>query len=87
MPISGYRIESLYPKGSIELHTKSLPLVAGRYILDIGFVRERIEWITKLNHVVEFEIQARDVYGSGFLLDRKRGFLTTEHNWVHKRDE
>ena len=87
MPISGYRIVSLYPKGSIELYTKSLPLVAGRYILDIGFVRERIEWITKLDHVVEFEIQARDVYGSGFLLDRKRGFLTTEHNWVHKRDE
>ena len=87
MPISGYRIESLYPKGSIELYTKSLPLVAGRYILDIGFVRERIEWITKLDHVVEFEIKARDVYGSGFLLDRKRGFLTTEHNWVHKRDE
>ena len=83
MPISGYPIESLFSKGTIELYIKSLPLVAGRYILDVGFARERIEWITKLNHIVEFNVLPRDVYNSGCLMDRNRGLITAEHKWSH----
>ena len=35
MPISGYKIDSLYPYGRTQLRIHSLPLVASHYLLDV----------------------------------------------------
>jgi lipopolysaccharide transport system ATP-binding protein len=82
-PISGYHIDSVYPRGSVELLIESLPFVAGRYVLDVGFVRELIEWIVRLDGVITFDVQPCDVYGSGLALTRSRGILVVEHTWNH----
>ncbi len=83
MPISGYEITALYPEGSIDLLIESLPLVGGRYNLDIAFLRERLEFIVKLENVVQFDVQPRDVYRSGLLMDRSRGIIVAKHRWNH----
>ncbi len=84
MPISGYEIASLYRQGCVDLLIESLPLVAGRYYVDIGFAREQIEFMLRFESILEFEVQAQDVYGSGLLLDRSRGLFVVKHKWDHK---
>ncbi|NOQ22406.1 MAG: ATP-binding cassette domain-containing protein [Candidatus Aegiribacteria sp.] len=83
-PISGYHIDTLGKIGKIELLLKDIPLTAGRYFFDIGFVRERIGWIVKLEKVITLNIGLRDVYNSGMALDSKRGVLVVKHSWSHK---
>lgn len=84
MPISGYRILKIYKNGEISLFIESLPFVAGNYFIDIGFVRERVEWLLKLDGVVQFNVHPQDVYGSNFILDRSRGIIVVKHKWNHK---
>ena len=84
MPISGYSIKSVYQNGYLELLMEELPSVSGRYIIDVAFVRERIERIVSLENVIEFEVAAKDVYGSGFIVNRSQGFLVVRHEWKHE---
>ena len=84
MPISGFEIPALHRDGVVELRIESLPFVAGRFHLDVGFVREQMEWIVKLEDVVSFDVQGRDVYGSGVILDRQRGMIVLPHRWSHE---
>lgn len=87
MPISGYHISKIYNNGTICLSIDSLPFVAGIYFIDIGFVRERVEWLLKLENIVKFSILPQDVYGSGFMLDRTRGMIVLKHQWSHESYE
>jgi lipopolysaccharide transport system ATP-binding protein len=84
MPISGFPIETLHPAGSIALTVESLPLVAGRYTVDIRFVRSNVECLLSLDGVVEFDVLPHDVYGSGTALDRTRGLIVVSHRWEHE---
>lgn len=84
MPISGFVIEKLHPSGYVQLTIESLPLVAGAYSMDVGFVREGIEWIVQLEDLVRFEVGEQDVYGSGLIMDRNRGLIVVPHGWQHK---
>ena len=86
MPISGYVIDDLYFNGIVELSILSLPLVSGQYVIDIGFVRESIEWVIKYEDIIKFEVQGKDVYNSGLILDRSRGIIAVEHVWKHQND-
>lgn len=86
MPISGFVIEKLHPSGYVRLTIESLPLVAGTYSMDVGFVREGIEWIVQLEDLVKFEVSEKDVYGSGLIMDRKRGLIIVPHDWEHNAD-
>jgi lipopolysaccharide transport system ATP-binding protein len=86
-PISGFPIERLYRTGDIELDIDSLPLVAGRYFVDIGFVREASEWVSRLENVIEFQVYPRDVYHSGLALDESRGMFVVDHRWQHTEVE
>ena len=83
-PISGYPITHLTHKGYVDLVFESLPLTAGRYFFDIGFIRERIEWIIKLEEIIALDIELKDVYGSGMALDNSRGVVAIPHYWVHR---
>ena len=83
-PISGYSINSIHKNGIVELDIESIPLVGGRYSIDIGFVQEKTEWITKIEEVVWFDVYPQDVYGSGFLLNRSRGLIVVNHKWGHR---
>ena len=84
MPISGYPIQKLNESGIIELTIKSLPLVAGSYSLDVGFVRESVEWLLRLDNVLSFQVAPSDYYKSGFALDRDRGMIVVDHSWNHR---
>jgi len=83
MPISGYQLVKMYSSGCIQLTLKELPLVAGTYYIDIGFVQERLEHIVRLESVIKMEVGTNDIYGSGFLLDKSRGLVVTSHEWTH----
>ena len=83
LPISGYAIENLFESGVIRLVIDCLPLVSGKYYLDVGFARESMEFILKLEHIVTFSVEPKDVYKSGLLLDRSRGLITVDHAWSH----
>jgi lipopolysaccharide transport system ATP-binding protein len=87
MPISGYPIHSVFQDGCVDLLLSSLPLVAGHYYIDIAFAREQLEFITKLENVVQFQVQAKDIYGSGLLLDRSRGLIAVKHQWDHRAND
>ncbi|NEP20167.1 MAG: hypothetical protein F6J97_25335, partial [Leptolyngbya sp. SIO4C1] len=84
MPISGYSISSLFEKGAVELEINNIPLVAGQYSIDIGFARERTEWLAKLEGVIDFDICPQDIYNSGLLMDRSRGLIVVNHRWKHR---
>jgi lipopolysaccharide transport system ATP-binding protein len=86
MPISGYPIGELGESGHVELVLESLPVTGGLYYFDVGFVRERVEWILRLDKVIVFEVQPRDVYASGMALDRSRGLIIVPHSWAHHPD-
>jgi len=83
MPISGYKIDSLYPQGRVQLRIGSLPLVASHYLLDVQFVRSGIDIIASYETLVEFDVETFDYYGSGMQLDRAIGLLVVDHSWNH----
>jgi hypothetical protein len=85
MPISGYEIETLFEAGVVELEIDSLPLVAGSYFIDVGFVRESVEWLLRLENVLKFQVTMYDFYDSGVALDRTRGVMVVDHRWNHRR--
>jgi lipopolysaccharide transport system ATP-binding protein len=82
-PISGYPITRLGRSGYLDLVIDSLPLTAGRYYFDVGFVRERTSWIIKLEEVIALDVSSKDVYGSGMALDNSRGMIVVQHHWTH----
>jgi lipopolysaccharide transport system ATP-binding protein len=84
MPISGFPIDTLHASGHVTLTVDSLPLVAGRYTLDVRFVRANVECLLSLDGVVEFDVLPKDVYGSGTALDRSRGLIVVPHRWEHE---
>jgi homopolymeric O-antigen transport system ATP-binding protein len=86
-PISGYRIEKLGVRGRVDLTIRSLPLTAGHYFLDVGFVKESREWVVRLDEVIELEISPKDVYGSGMTQKNARGVLVVPHEWDHQVEE
>jgi lipopolysaccharide transport system ATP-binding protein len=85
-PISGFDLGELGAAGELRLAIDSLPLVAGRYLIDVGFVRESVEWLLKLESLVEMRVRGADVYGSGLVLDRSRGLIVVAHHWEHRTD-
>jgi lipopolysaccharide transport system ATP-binding protein len=84
MPISGYKIDSLYPYGRTQLRIHSLPLVASHYLLDVQFVRPGMQIIAAYETLIEFDVEPFDYYGSGMQLDRAIGLLVVDHSWNHE---
>ncbi|MCK9238801.1 ABC transporter ATP-binding protein [Desulfocurvus sp.] len=83
-PISGQPVERLGARGTMRLRIDALPLTAGTYTLDVGFVREQSEWVVKLERAVTLRVTPRDVYGSGMALDQSRGAIVVGHRWEHE---
>jgi lipopolysaccharide transport system ATP-binding protein len=87
MPISGYNIDELARTGHLDLTICSLPLVGGRYLIDIIVFRPSMETILHLPEVATFEIAPTDIYNSGVGMDQKRGLLVVKHQWNHHMGE
>jgi lipopolysaccharide transport system ATP-binding protein len=87
MPISGYVIEEIGAAGTVELSVDSVPLVAGRYLLDIRFFRPHVETVVYLPEVAAVEVIPTDTYRSGVSLDQDRGMLVVAHQWEHRVGE
>ncbi|MGH9891045.1 MAG: Wzt carbohydrate-binding domain-containing protein [bacterium] len=83
MPMSGYEIDRLHKRGRVRLSIPKLPFVAGRYLMDVDFVRSGMSPIIQLEHVVEFDVEPADYYGTGRPLDRSKGLLVLDHVWNH----
>jgi lipopolysaccharide transport system ATP-binding protein len=84
MPISGYVIDELGRIGYLDLTVSSLPLVGGRYLLDLVIFRPAVELILQLPEVVVFDVAPTDIYGSGIGMDQTRGLLAVNHQWHHQ---
>ncbi len=87
MPISGYPIEELARVGHLDLTINSLPLVGGRYLIDLKIFRPAVETILQLPEVVTFEIAPTDVYKTGIGMDQQRGLFVVSHRWHHQVTE
>ena len=86
-PISGFVIDEIFSSGCIQLTLDSLPLVSGEFYIDVGFARERHEFILRLENIIKMNVAAFDVYKSGFPLDRTRGILVVPHQWQHTEEK
>jgi lipopolysaccharide transport system ATP-binding protein len=80
-PVSGYEIKELFSSGEIVLRIEDLPLVPGRYLVDLALIRSNSDWIEKYRGVVEFDVAIKDVYGSGY---SPKGLVKVEHHWSHE---
>jgi lipopolysaccharide transport system ATP-binding protein len=87
MPISGYQIDSLGRVGHLDLIIQSLPLVGGRYLVDVLVFRPHVETILHLPEVAAFEIAPTDVYNTGVGMDQTRGLFVVGHRWHHEIQE
>ncbi len=87
MPISGYNIDELGQAGYLDLKVCNLPLVGGRYLLDVKIFRPAVETILVLPEVVAFEVAPTDVYNSGIGMDQTRGLFVVNHCWNHHISE
>ncbi|MBA4149461.1 MAG: ABC transporter ATP-binding protein [Verrucomicrobia bacterium] len=83
MPISGYNIDELARVGHIDLTICSLPLVGGRYLVDVKIFRPAVETILLLTEVAAFDITPTDVYNSGIGMAQDRGLFVVQHRWNH----
>jgi lipopolysaccharide transport system ATP-binding protein len=84
MPISGYPIPELYRSGVVELRLPRLPFGAGQYYVDLGFVRERVEWLLRIDVALSLDVAPRDEYGSGFALHHNISAIVADHVWDHR---
>lgn len=84
-PISGYIIEELFEKGFVDLVIDSMPLTSGKYFMDIGIAKEKVEWVIKVQELVELFVDFKDVYGSGMALDNSKGMIVVKHKWDHNK--
>jgi lipopolysaccharide transport system ATP-binding protein len=82
-PMSGFKIDGLYPHGQVQLSIDSLPLVASHYLLDLELVRPGYQNIATFQTLIEFDVELFDYYGHGDALDRSRGLLVVDHSWKH----
>jgi len=84
MPFSGYYLEDIKGRGFFEVILEDLPLVGGTYLLDIVFnnepYAENYLWLT---NVIRLEVEAIDLFNSGWKLDGKMGIIAVEHKWSH----
>lgn len=84
MPFGGFEIDSLYEAGTVTLRIDELPLVSGHYLIDIHFERPNLSTLAKLDSVAEFDVEAKDYYGSGMLRNRTTGLILLKHKWRHE---
>jgi lipopolysaccharide transport system ATP-binding protein len=87
MPISGYPIDELGRTGHLDLKIESLPLVGGRYLIDLTVFRPGMDTILQLPELATFEITPTDVYNSGVGMDQTRGLFVVKHRWHHQIHE
>ena len=84
MPISGYHIDDIEGDGTIEVTFDDLPFTGGRYFVSLGVARAGVRMLLRLDDVAWFDVEPRDIYGSGLALDTNRGYLFVSHNWHHR---
>lgn len=82
-PFSRYEVDHLHQHGRVQLLIPNLPFVAGRYLIDVDFVRAGTGPILKLENVVELDVEPADYYGSGRVPDRAEGVFVVDHSWEH----
>ena len=87
VPISGYIIPRLGPRGCVELTVESLPVTGGQYYMDVRLVAQRVERLVQLDDVITLEVTEKDVYGSGMALKSSRGMIVVQHHWTHRVTE
>ncbi len=84
VPISGYIIPRLGPRGCVELTVESLPVTGGQYYMDVRLSYQQVEPILKLDEIVTLNIEYRDLYGSGVVLRNSRSLIVVTHHWDHR---
>jgi lipopolysaccharide transport system ATP-binding protein len=81
LPISGVPFKVFGKRNKVSLVLDKLPLVGGRYLVSIAFAHEMVETIENYEEILCFFVEPTDVYGSGVMLDDKRGIIAIDHRW------
>jgi lipopolysaccharide transport system ATP-binding protein len=80
LPMSG-RAFKFSDQGMIGLSIDSLPLVGGRYFIDVAYAHERVKTYFKVESLMRIDVEGVDVYGSGVELDQSKGVVWMKHDW------
>lgn len=86
VPLSGWAVNDVTGRGTIDLVLPNLQLAGGLYFLDAAIGRVGQGFYTNLVDVVRLHVQNRDVYGSGHAVDSARCWNVTPHRWVLRRE-
>ena len=80
-PDSGCSINIDPGENFVDCDFPSLVLSAGSFIVGAGLAIPNVEWIDNQPHATRFEVEARDVFNSGFAPTANRYPVPMPHRW------
>ena len=84
-PLSGFPINDLRGRGTVDLVFPTLHLSAGQYSFDAGIARMGQLFYHDATNVGRFTVEKADVYNSGYAIDYTRGWYVVPHRWIIRR--
>ncbi len=85
-PLSGWPVNDLTGRGTMDLVFPKLHLASGMYYLDAGLARMGQGFYCDLRDVIRLFVEKEDVYGGGHAIDDSRGWCVAPHRWVLRRE-
>jgi lipopolysaccharide transport system ATP-binding protein len=79
-PDTTFKIEMAEGAGQIDLVFPRFMLSAGKYLISAALAITGAEWLVRTQEVV-FEVEARDIFNSGFPPRAPRSMVAQEHSW------
>ena len=79
-PDTTFKIEMQEGAGQIDLIFPRFMLSAGKYSISAALAITGAEWLVRTQEVV-FEVEARDIFNSGFPPRAPQSMVAQEHSW------
>jgi lipopolysaccharide transport system ATP-binding protein len=79
-PDNRFKVELKQGAGEIDLVFPRFLLSAGKYLISAALTITGAEWLVRTQEVV-FEVEARDIFNSGFPPRVPRSLVAQDHNW------
>ncbi|MBS1639272.1 MAG: ABC transporter ATP-binding protein [Bacteroidetes bacterium] len=78
--IAYYGVMKLNSEGSVTCHIPKLPLMPGRYSIDV-LLKYDFEMTDKIEDAVSIDVEKGDFFGTGKIIDSMRNGLLVYHTW------
>ncbi|MBS1579229.1 MAG: ABC transporter ATP-binding protein [Bacteroidetes bacterium] len=78
--IAYYGVMKLNDEGSVTCHIPKLPLMPGRYSIDV-LLKYDFEMTDKIEDAISIDVEKGDFFGTGKIIDSMRNGLLVYHTW------